>query len=459
MPDSLGGGQNISLGHLLHVFLIGQQEVAGVTIALEHDRTIKDLAARIVAEHFRVQDRVLGLGQFHIRHFFGDHLVHFVQHRRSGLFAGLGLGHGETHEQTGIAEARTGAAAHAVGQALPAAHFTEQTRSETPAENAVGHLHAGVVRIIGPDALVTHEDRGLRQVVLVHDVDRAREGGHFRIGRQGLGRFFPARKSGLDLGDHFLAVEITDHDQVHPVGMKPVSVKVDHILMRNRGNGVVFGMPGHGMVRTEDGLHGLAPGNALGLVVAAADASLDLLLGQLDLVIGEDRVAQDICQQLQAQVRIFLHGRKIGATIGGTDPGFDRQTAGFDQFVDIVASASRRATRTHHRSGHAGQTDFVGGLVEAAHVDRRAQLDQGEFVVLGQIQDHPVVQFHPFVGRHHDFIQFRNLDFFPGLLGHGRRCDSHHGEDEHQEHKTRVPIHALHLVSFPDPAKRGRGSL
>ena len=70
--------------------------------------------------------------------------------------------------------------------------------AKPPPRIAVAHLDAGVVGVVGADALVAQHDRGLGQVVLVHDVDRAREVGDLGIRRQRRGGLLPAGEGRLD---------------------------------------------------------------------------------------------------------------------------------------------------------------------------------------------------------------------------------------------------------------------
>ena len=177
----------------------------------------------------------------------------------------------------------------------------------------------------------------------------------------------------------------------------------------------------YGILRAVGQLRGLAAGDAIDVVVAAGDGVEIFLLRQVKLVGAEFRIAQQVVEDLEDVVEIGLQaGQGNGGGIG-VAVGLDFGGADFEIVIQLIAGL---------RLGAAGAPDFAvdveqaglgRGLGAGAAANAGDAVDQRQFVVLLQEDDHAVGQDDAFGLLGMKGGKRRNIDLLPvGGLG-GRR--------------------------------------
>ncbi len=122
------------------------------------------------------------------------------------------------------------------------------------------------------------------------------------------------------------------------------------------------------------------------IVVTSSDSRLGLLLRQLELVLGESRVAQHVREDGEHVVEVLLQAVHRRASEVAAHPGLDERRSTLEKVVHRVAVHRRGAALAHHLADELGQPGLVRRLVVRAGPDATGDADQRQFVVLDQEQ-------------------------------------------------------------------------
>ncbi len=148
-------------------------------------------------------------------------------------------------------------------------------------------------------------------VVLVDEVDAV-----LRIGEVYVCRFerFSAGQrleGGAELGFHGGAVEVAGDADDDVVGNDGAGVPCLEVVDGDGADGGVLGLAGVGVVGAIGELDGFAGGDAAGVVVAAGDAGLDLLPGELKLFFVEHWMKEEIHRVGEDGVEVLFEARPV----------------------------------------------------------------------------------------------------------------------------------------------------
>ena len=165
-----------------------------------------------------------------------------------------------------------------------------------------------------------------------------------------LRTFRPRIESLAQPGFHGDGVEVTGDAENDVVGVNVFVVPVDQVLARDGGNGRVLRHAGVGIVGAVGQLDGFALGNFADLVVAAGDAVVFFLLGDVDFVGAEFGILQHVDEGFEDVVEVTFEAREVDRRGVRTAAGFHLGRADFEEVVELIAGLGL---------GAAGAPDFA----------------------------------------------------------------------------------------------------
>ena len=192
------------------------------------------------------------------------------------------------------------------------------------------------------------------------------------------------------------------------------------VLAGDGGDGLVLGDSRVGILRAISQLRGLAAGDAIDVIIAAGDGVEIFLLRQVELVGAEFRTAQQVVEDFEYVVKIGLQagegdGGRIGVAVG-----FDFGGADFEIVIQLIAGLGLGAAGAPDFAVDVDQAGLVRGLGAGAAANPGDAINQRQFVVLLQEDDHAVGQDDAFGLLGMKGGKRRNIDLLP-VGGLGRR--------------------------------------
>ena len=212
-------------------------------------------------------------------------------------------------------------------------------------------------------------------------------------GRGHLG-LAPATEGLLEKLLHRLAVEITGHAEDGVVGMDVDAVELDEIVATDVRDGVLGRQPRPG---TRGPVH-QPPEVQLGHVSRIVPAAPDVLddAGLLHLQAGgvEARRAQHRGEDAQRLGELVLHrgDRAAQHVVPGAQAHLRRHE--LERLVDLVRGLAVRAAGAHERRGQRSEARLRGRIEHAPGLEIDGRIDQGQLVVLEQVDQEAVRQEH-----------------------------------------------------------------
>ena len=195
-------------------------------------------------------------------------------------------------------------------------------------------------------------------------------------------------------GQHRRLVKITRHPQHDAVWMNGLSVKSHQIISGDAGDGPDAAFARRRMIRSIQQLDELAANDRTGVVLPAANPFDSLQFGQFNPRRLKGGCSNKSCKNLNPPLHILaehIERRRTGLP-SDRDAEIPREL--FKLLVNLLGRQSAPAAGPHDRTGQRSQADLFCRIEPAARSHGRSHTDQGQLVVLQEIDDHTVLEYH-----------------------------------------------------------------
>ena len=411
----VGDARDIGGGHGLDAGFVFVEEVGGVVVEGQRDLLGERFVGRIVMEDEGVQHLVLRATEFVGAGRNGAELSDFVEHgpgRGDGAFALCAC---FDVEDAGVVVGRAEAAINGVGEAQAGADILRDARAEAAGEDLVHDAERVEVRVAALCALADEDDVGLIHIGFFDEVHAGFGFGGFELGAFKGWAACEWAEGGAQLGFHGGGVEVARDGNDHVVGDEGAAVPCLEVGKGDCGDGGKLRLAGVGAGGAVGELDGFAVCEAAGVVVAAGDAGVHLLPGELELFGLEGGVQQKLDAGGEDGVEVALEAGPAQAGGGETAAGFDAGGFGFELVVKLIAIDLCGSAGAPGLPVQADQADLGGRLVAAAAPDEDAAIDERQLVIFLEKEDESVGQLDPLWLAGMEGAERRDGDPGPGL--------------------------------------------